>query len=125
MRAFLAVLLIVSVLLGFSGCKGGSTVDETRPVAEVKAETETMDVQQLRDIAAKYKDAILAKQGEVAKITARLKDIPVTEMLGDEAKGLKADIDDVTKSVQALTERFEVYYNKLVETKADVSGLEL
>jgi len=34
----------------------------------------------------KYKDAILAKRGEVEKFTAKLEDIPIAEMLGTEAK---------------------------------------
>jgi hypothetical protein len=76
-------------------------------------------------MAMKYKDAIMAKKGEVEKFTGELKDIPLTQMLGEEAKQLKSEIDALNKSVSALKERFEVYYNKLKEKGGDLSGLEL
>ena len=44
-----------------------------------------MDVQQLRSMAMQYKDAFMAKTEEVEKLTAKLKEIPVTEQLGSEA----------------------------------------
>ena len=49
----------------------------------------------------------------------------IAEMLGDEAKGLKAEVDTLTKSVSALKERFQVYYDKLKEKGGDLSGLTL
>ncbi len=35
------------------------------------------------------------------------------EMLGDEAKGLKGDVENLTKSVEALQERLAVYVEQL------------
>jgi hypothetical protein len=46
-------------------------------------------------------------------------------MLGEEAVGLKADIDNVNKSISALMERFEIYYNKIKEKDGDLSGLKI
>ena len=105
------------------GC--GKKADESKPVSEVKAEAEKMSVEQLRATAMKYKEAILAKGDEVDKIVAELKKIPVTKMLGEEAKQLKAEIDNLNKSVTLLKERFQIYYNKLKEKNGDLSGLEL
>ena len=76
-------------------------------------------------MAIPYKEAIVAKKGDVEKITAKLKDIPAAELLGEQAKQLKADIDNLTKSLDLLKERFDVYYAKLKEKSADISGLEL
>ncbi len=84
-----------------------------------------MSVEKLRSMALTYKDAITAKKGEIEKIVGELKDIPVAKMLGDEAKGLKTEIDALTKSVSALKERFQVYYDKLKEKGGDLSGLTL
>jgi len=109
--------------LALVGC--GKKADESKPVSEVKAEAEKMSAEKLRDMALAYKDAIEAKKGDVEKITAKLKEIPVTQMLGDEAKGLKADIGDLNKSVSALKERFNVYYSKLKEKGGDLSGLKI
>jgi chromosome segregation ATPase len=103
------------------GC--GKKADEDKPLSEAKAEAEKMDADALRAMAMAYKEAIEAKKAEVEKLAAKLKDIPVTEMLGAEAKELKADIENLNKSISALKERFEVYYQKLKAEGGDLSGL--
>ena len=115
--------LIALCLFAILGC--GKKADENKPVSEVKAEAEKMDTDGLRAMAIVYQKAIAAKNSEVEKLTAKLKDIPVTEMLGDEAKKLKADLDNLNKSISALKERFEVYYQKLKEQGGDLSGLQV
>jgi len=115
--------LIALCLFVILGC--GKKADENKPISEVKAEAEKMDTDGLRAMAMAYKEAIAAKSGDLEKLTAKLKDIPVTEMLGAEAKSLKADMENLEKSVAALKERFEVYYQKLKDTGGDVSGLQL
>lgn len=123
--SFIAVLLMVCAMLVFAGCGSKSGVDETKPLSEVKSEAETMTVEQLKDIAMKYKKAIEAKQPEIDKLMEQIKAIPIAEALGDEAKSLKADVEQLNSSLKGLKERFDVYYNKLIELKADVSNLKL
>lgn len=115
--------LLVVCSLTVAGC--GKKADESRPISEVKAEAEKLSVEKLRSMAMNYKDAIMAKKGEVEKFTGELKDIPLTKMLGEEAKQLKGEIDAINKSISALKERFEVYYDKLKEKDGDLSGLDL
>ena len=105
------------------GC--GKKADETKPISEVKAEAETMSLDELRSMALTYKEAIIAKRADIEKIGAELKKIPLTELLGEDAKGLKTDIENLSKSVSALQERFEIYYNKLKEKGGDVSDLKI
>ena len=116
-----ALLALCSLVL--LGC--GSKADENKPLSEVKAEAEKMDTKQLRAMAEEYEKVIMAKKGEIDKITAKLKEIPITEMLGEEAKKLKADIEKLNKSVNALRERFTIYYEKLKEKGGDASGLQI
>jgi Fe2+ transport system protein B len=99
--------------------------DENKPVSEVKTEAETMDTGQLRAMALTYKETIAAKKGELEKLAAQLKEIPVTELLGEKAKQLKTNVDSLTKSIDALKQRFDVYYAKLKEKSGDLSGLQL
>ena len=110
-------------MLMLVGC--GSKADENKPMSEVKAEAETMSVEKLKATALAYKQAIEAKKPELEKITAKLKEIPLAEALGQEANSLKSDIEELNKSIGALKERFGVYYGKLKELKADVSDLTL
>ncbi len=105
------------------GC--GGKADENVPIDQVKADAEKMSVEKLKAMATKYKDAIMAKQDDINKLAAKLKEIPLTEALGEEASGLKADIDALTKSIGNLKARFQVYYDKLVEKGGDTSGLQL
>jgi uncharacterized coiled-coil DUF342 family protein len=116
-----ALLVMCQLLL----CGCGSKADENKPIADVKAEAEKMDTGKLRTIAETYKNAIAAKKGDLEKVTAKLKDIPATELLGQEAKNLKAEFDNLNKSISALKERFEVYYQKLKEKGGDLSGLQI
>ena len=72
-----------------------------------------------------YKEAIMAKTSDVDELAGKLKDIPLTKMMGEEAKSLKSEIETLNKSVSALKERFEIYYNKLKEKGGDLSDLKL
>jgi len=120
----IVICLLAVCLLGLAGC-GKKAADETKPISEVKTEAESMSVEKLKSSAMAYKDALVAKKGDVDKLMAKVKDIPVAKLMGDEAKGLKAEIDALGKSVSALKARFQVYYDKLKEKGGDLSGLEI
>jgi len=113
--------LLALCALAVLGC--GKKADENKPISEVKAEAGKMSLDELRSMAMKYKKAITAKQADVEKLAAELKNIPIAKMLGEEAKELKSEIDNLNKSIAALKERFEIYYNKIKEKGGDVSGL--
>jgi hypothetical protein len=117
--------LLVLCSLAVLGCGQEGEVDEYKPISEVKAEAEKMDTSGLKTMATKYKEAITAKKGDLDKVTAQLKKIPLTEMMDEEANDLKADINNLNKSISALTERFNVYYEKLQEKGGDTSGLQI
>jgi hypothetical protein len=121
LNAGLAVLM--AALLTVCGC--GKKADATKPIPEVKAEAEKMDTTQLRSMAMTYKDAIVAKMDEVKSEGLKLKEIPVTEMMGDKAKQLKAQIDELDKTVTALKERLQVYIDELKKKGGDISGLQI
>ena len=121
-KIWLGMLLVVCAAVLF-GCK--QKADETKAISDVKTEAEQMSTGKLRKMAMAYKDTIMAKKDEVQKFVDKLKDIKLTEMMGPEAKGLKADIDSLTKSLSALKERFGIYYDKLKEKGGDLSGLEI
>lgn len=116
------VVATVGVTL-LAGCS--KDADEGKSIAEAKAEAEKMDVETLRAKALSYKEAIVAKQKEISELQGRIKEIPITEALGEKAKSLKQDAEALTKSLGALKDRFEVYYGELKEKKGDLSGLDL
>lgn len=100
-------------------------MDESKPIAEIKAKAAKMDVEQLRAVAKKYKYALTARQAEVKKLPESFAKIPLTEKLGKEAQALTADIDNLMKSVNALSERFGVYYDQIKAKGGELKDLEL
>jgi hypothetical protein len=105
------------------GC--GKTADENKPLSEIKAEAANMDIDGLRAMALKYKEAIQTKLGEASDIKNELKEIPITEMLGEEAKEWKKELEPITESLNALKVRFNIYYEELKKKGGDLSGLDL
>jgi len=99
------------------------TTDAEKPITEVQAQAQTMSVADLRSTAVQYQQAISAKQVDLQKVWAQVKEIPITEALGEKAKTLKAEALKIESTVKALTDRFQVYYNKLKEKGGDLSGL--
>jgi endonuclease I len=116
-------VMIAGCLLGFACCS--KKADTEKSVADIEAEASKMNVEQLKAKAMEYKDAIVAKKAEVEKVTAKLKEIPITQQMGAEAKALQTDLANLSKAMADLTQRFQVYYNKLNEAGGDVSGLEI
>jgi hypothetical protein len=117
--------LLVVCSLALCGCGKAKKADENKPLSEVKTEAEKMNAGQLRETALAYKSAIEAKTADLEKVITKLQKVPLTEALGEDAKNLKADIDNLTKSLESLKQRFEVYYQKLKEKGGDLSGLEI
>jgi len=115
--------MLAVFLLLLSGC--GKKADENKPISEVQAEAAKMNVQDLKAMAMSYKDAIEAKKVDVENLAAKLKGIPVAQLLGEKAKQLKADIDSLNKSLSALKERFQIYYDQLKAKGGDLSGLQI
>jgi len=106
-----------------AGC--AKKADEKKPTPQVKAEAEAMNADDLREMALAYKEAILAKRKDVERMAEKIKEIPITEILSEEGKRLKAEVDTLLRSVAALTERFEIYYDRLRETNVDLSEVSL
>lgn len=111
-----SLLLLVS--LAVLGC---GKKDEERPVSEVKTEAEQMSTDELRAEAMKCKEAITSKKAELEELTAKLKEIPVTEILNEDAKR----IEELNKSISSLQKHFDVYYQMLRKKGGDTSGLQI
>ncbi len=120
-----ALYCLLAVLVVATGSCGGKKADENKPLSEVKAEAQKMEADDLRESAMAYKDAILAKRNEISKLADDLKDVPLTEIVGDEAKDLKQEIETLTRSTQALKERFDIYFARLKDQNGDLAHLEL
>ncbi len=99
------------------------TADVEKPVPEVQTQAQTMSVADLRATALQYVQAISVKKEDLQKVLAQVKEIPLAEALSEKAKTLKAEVQKIQTSIKDLTDRFQVYYNKLKEKGGDLSGL--
>lgn len=110
-------LLVGSLLVAvLAGC-GGSGIDENKPVSQVAADAQKMTQADLQKMVSKYEAAIAAKGKEVESLTAKIKEIPLTELLGDKAETLKGDISKVTTSIGKLKDQMAVYAKELAAKK--------
>ena len=100
-----------------------TTVDLDKTVSALKAEAQQMDIASLREVAGKYKDAIVAKQDEIKSLTEKLNAVPLTQKLGQEAQQITTDIQGLTQSLSALKERFDVYVAAIQDKGGDVGDL--
>lgn len=127
------LFVVLAAIVALSGCgkKDGSiggksaSVDENKPISEIKAEADKMSVDQLREMAIKYRDAVKDKNVQIDKVMAKLRDAGAGAAMTEEFSGIKEEIAALTTSVKALKQRFGVYYDKLMLSKADVSDLKL
>ena len=109
----LAGMMIVAML---TGC-GGSGIDENKPADQVAADAAKMSQAELQKMVSKYEAAIAEKSKEIEALTAKIKEIPLTELMGDKAKALKGDISQVTASLGKLKDQMAVYAKELAAKK--------
>ncbi len=110
---------------GASNTANLEKVDTTTPISEIQAGAKTMGNEDLIAAATKYKKAILGKKDEIKEMVAKIKEIPITDLLGEKAKTLKTEAKNLENTLTELTARFQVYYDALKEKGASLSGLEL
>ena len=107
MKKLMILALALCGMLFMAGC--GDGVDEAKTPEQIKSEVANMSVADIEKMAAKYQKAIAAKAAELEKEVKKLADIPLTEQLGDEAKKLRGNIDELKKSLEKLKANLEAY----------------
>jgi hypothetical protein len=105
----LAGLMLAAML---TGC-GGSGIDENKPMDQVAADAAKMNQAELQKMVDKYEAALAEKGKELDALKDQVKEIPLTEMMGDKAKALKADLDEITASLGKLKDQMAVYAKEL------------
>jgi hypothetical protein len=111
---WLVGLVLVAML---TGCGGSSGIDENKPVSQVAADAQKMTQADLQKMVAKYEAAVAEKGKELEALTAKIKEIPLTELMGDKAKALKGDISEITTSMGKLKDQMAVYAKELAAKK--------
>ncbi|MCP4710988.1 MAG: hypothetical protein GY869_20380 [Planctomycetes bacterium] len=125
----------MAMIIGIVGCgdngdTGGPAVpeapkndNENTPIAEIQAAVANMDLVELEANATKFKDAILAKQGDFTDLTEQVKSTAVTEI--EKLAQLKGDLDDITASIDALKKRLTVYVEQINKMGGDGAAFDI
>jgi predicted nucleic acid-binding Zn-ribbon protein len=113
----------VAVAVTLSGCgksQEAGKVDLNKPVEQVKTEAASLDTAALQQQVDAYQKEITAKKGELAALEKKIKDIPVTQLLGEEASKLKKEAGNLTTALSGLSDRLNVYSAELKKKAATV-----
>ena len=111
----LASLMLVAMLSGCGGSK--SSIDENKPVSQVAADAQKMTQADLQKMVDKYNVAIAEKGKELEALTAKIKEIPLTELMGEKSKALKSDINKITTSMGKLKDQMAACAKELAAKK--------
>ena len=115
MKKLLLMALVFCGSLFLAGC--GDSVDENKTPEQIKSEITSMDMNDIQKMIEKYQEAIAEKAAEIKAETDKLAKIPLTEQLGDEAKKLRGNVSELTKSLDKLKANLEVYTDGLKQKK--------
>lgn len=108
-KLVLFTVLALSGAMFLTGCNKKEAADDNKTVEQIKAEAATMTPEQVQAKVAEYQKKIEAKAAEVKKAAEELKAIPLTEQLGDKAKGIQEKIAKLTKELNELKDKAAAY----------------
>ena len=117
------ILITLSVLFlsAFSGCepKNSAMIDISKPMETVKTEAAGMDTAELREMALKYKNAILAQKDKINNLMKNIRQSQTPEAAQTD------DTQDLMTKIGEMKKRYDIYIDLLKERNADITGLKL
>ena len=113
MKKSLLLLLGAALMAGMVvGC-GDSAVNENRPIEEVRAEAAKLDAAAIQKKVDALNKAIAEKTKELEAAIKKVSEIPLSEILGEEAKKAKDKVAEITVSCDKLKEQLKAYMEAL------------
>jgi hypothetical protein len=97
----------------------------TRPLADIQAKAAAFTQPEVLAYANAYKETLLSTKEQLAGVAGQLKQLPVTELLGEKGKALKEEVARYTSQFNALKERYTVYLDLLKKFGVDLSSFGL
>lgn len=122
---FIIILLFALFITGCRREPAELEVDKDKPLEDVKQQAKQMDNRQLREMTMKYKNAILEKEPEINNLMKKLQNQPLAGSDTEEIKAVQKEITELTESISALKARYQIYYDALAKTGADMTELSL
>jgi hypothetical protein len=119
--------LTALVVIGLCGCqpKSDTKLDMAKDLETVEAEAAKMDVEQLREKALAFKNAMDEKSDEITKVMQNMNS-QTQGNAGDDIKlNNKTEIDSFMQTIGGLKKRYDIYMSHLRKKNGDLTGLSL
>ncbi len=105
--------VVLALLAGcITGSGGGSP-----ELDQLTTEAATMGKADLEAMVAKYMGLLADKVDVLSALKTKLKEIPLTEMMGEKTTSLKQDVSETTTLISQLKDKLAVYANALKALK--------
>ena len=101
--------VVVALLAGCITGNGGGSAE----LDQLAVEAAAMGKADLTAMVTKYKGLISEKVDVLGALKTQLSKIPLTEMMGEKAAGLKQDLSETTTLISQLKDKLSVYTNAL------------
>jgi len=105
----LVALMVAAVL---TGC-GDSGVDENKPIEQVAVDAAKMGQEKLQSRVTECESLIAEKAAALKGFEAQIKELSISELMGEKAKTIKTETKNLTTSLNTLKERLAVYAKEL------------
>ena len=109
MKKLFLFAMMCGAMFVLAGC--GQQADQ------IKTEVQSMSAADIQAKVDAYKKAIEAKSAELKAEGEKLAKIPLTEQLGDKAKGIQANMGTLKDSISKLTANMNAYAEGLKAKK--------
>jgi outer membrane murein-binding lipoprotein Lpp len=110
MKRFQGLLVLMAVFM-LAGCS--SEIDENKPMETVRVEASKMKPEALKAKVAQYEALIAEKTAGIDGIKQQLKDLTISELMGEKAKTLKEEMSGLTASFEKLSDQMAVFAKEL------------
>jgi len=106
-------ILGVGIVALLAGCVTGLGNGSSSGLDQLATEAATMGKADLQAMVTKYRALISEKVDVVSALKEKLKEIPLTEMMGGEATALKGKLSETTTLISQLKDKLSIYANAL------------
>ncbi len=96
---------------------------QTKSVPQVREEVKTLNRENIEKIVNSYKVALESKKNEFNVLKKKIKNISIEDALNGETKKITQEVEEITKTVNSLKERLNIYISKLQELDINISKL--
>ena len=115
MKKLFLFAMMCGAMFVLAGC--GQQADENKTPDQIKTEVQSMSAADIQAKVDAYKKAIEAKSAELKAEGEKLAKIPLTEQMGDKAKGIQANMGTLKDSISKLTANMNAYADGLKAKK--------